>query len=88
MVERKPLLAKPKHHIVCPNEKNMILVLNHKKSKDYYEYPSFLILRMSCILRKMVERKAFLPNQCINIVYPNKGNKITVLNHKKNEHCY
>ena len=36
----------------------------------------------------MVERKAFLPNQNVNIVYPNKKTMIVVPNNKKNGDFY
>ena len=48
-----------------------------------------LIWRMNIDFKENGGRESFfLPNQSINIVYPNEGNKIIVPNHKMNEGCY
>ena len=44
-MEIKAFLPKPKHQNVYPNEKNMLIVSNHKKNLDYHEnqgLPHFL----------------------------------------------
>ena len=41
MVERKGFLAKPKHQTAYPNEKNMFIAPDLKKSGDYHKNPSF-----------------------------------------------
>ena len=38
--EKKAFLAKPKINIMYPNVENVIVVLNYKKNRDYYENPS------------------------------------------------
>ena len=44
--------------------------------------------KWTLILKKMVERKAFLGNQRINIMYLDVDNMFIVANHKKNGHYY
>ena len=46
------------------------------------------IEKETSILRKMVERKLFLRNQSINIIYPNYENEFMVPNHEKKRDYY
>ena len=79
MVERKPLLANPKHHTVYPNVKNMIVVPINKRNRDYYEYPSLCHFRDELQLQgNWWKEKLFLQNQSINILYPNEEDMIVV----------
>ena len=44
ITEKKAFLAKSKHQIMYPDEKNMFIVSNHKKNGHYYENPSLSYL--------------------------------------------
>ena len=62
MAERKAFLINPKHQCRVPSVENMIVVPINKKNRDCYEYPSLFYFTKTKIIRKMVERKAFLAN--------------------------
>ena len=72
-----------------PNEVNMIVVPNNKKKGDYFEYPSLSNFTSEHQLQgKWWSKKLFLPNQSINIMYPNEMNMIVVPNNKSNGDYY
>ena len=55
--KKKLFLPNQSINIIYPNEKNIIVVHNHKKNEDYYEISSFD--GCTLVLQKMVKRKAF-----------------------------
>ena len=65
-------------HIVYPNEENMIVVPRTKRITIVMSIQDYLIHGWMLDTRKMVERKALLQIQSINIMYPNVENMIIV----------
>ena len=43
-----------------PNEKNVLIVLNHHKNGDYYENPNLAILRDENLILRIWRKKTFL----------------------------
>ena len=59
MVERKAFLANPKHHIVYPNDKNMIVVPITKRMAIITSIQVCLISRMSVNYKDNDRKKSF-----------------------------
>ena len=84
IVRIKAFLAKPGFKIVYPNEKNLYLVPNHKKNRDYYNNPHLIHLMDELwLLGKLREKEHLMQNQSINIVYPKRENVFMIPNHEK-----
>ena len=63
-------------NIFYPNEMNMIGVPKTERTEIIKSIRVCPYSQWTLIIRKMVERKFFLPNQSINIVCPNEMNMI------------
>ena len=72
-----------------PNEENVFIVANDKKSRGYCENLTLAQLTEKLwFLGKWQKEKLFLANQSIKTMYPNVENVFIVPNHKKNGDCY
>ena len=76
--KEKLFLANQCINIVYPNEINMIGVSITKRMEIIKSIQVCPISRWTLIIRKWWKEKLFLPNQSINIVYPNEMNMIEV----------
>ena len=52
----------------------MFIVPNHEKKGNYYVNLCFVLIDRWTLILKVIERKDFLWNQSITIIYPNKEN--------------
>ena len=83
MVGRKVFFMKPKHQYHLSQWGEWVYgAQSWKQSRLLWESMFVPIDRWTLIL-KMVEREAFLWNQNINLIYPNKKNELMVPNNEK-----
>ena len=86
MVERKAFLAKSKRQYQVSQLQEHDWSANNKKNGDCEEHPSLSHLTMNFNYKQNGgKKKLFLPNQSINIMYPNEMNMIRVPITKRKE---
>ena len=87
-MEKKLFLQIHRINIVDPNEENMIVVPITKRIEIIMSIQVCLITRMNIIIRKMVERKAFLANPKHQDRVPQYGEHDYRAHNKKNRDYY
>ena len=65
-------------NIMCPNEENKIVVPITEGMEIIMSIQVYLISQINLDYKENMERKAFLANQSINVVYPNEESMVVV----------